>query len=211
MKPSRLLKFSSKLFNILFLVSILLSSVYAAFLLAGLFYPPMVNKLFEIVLPLKLTGIPVTLTNGEVIKLTIENVSSHLDLSNNLPLITYLHIVSSIIMLFVSNYFLYVICILVDGARNSNPFTLKLFTHLERAAVFYLFSNLFLWVRDVFVQGYFLEYIETESLKLANSEIWINFNFSELLSSFVTPLIIIVIAEILKQGAKLKEEQESFI
>ncbi|MBN1112977.1 MAG: DUF2975 domain-containing protein [Bacteroidales bacterium] len=211
MEQSRLLRFSSRLFNIFFGMSILVSSVLAVLLLAGLFYPPLVRNLFEIVLPIKLTGIPVTLTNGEIIKLTIENVSSHLDLSINLPLITYLHIVSFVIMLFVGTYFLYVICILVDGARENNPFTFKLFTHLKRVAIFYLSSNLFLWARDVFVQGYFLEYIEEESLRLSNSEIWINYNFLELLSSFVTPLILIVIAEILRQGAKLKEEQESFI
>lgn len=208
---SKILRFASSFFKVLYVITIISSVFYALFFIIELFLPGSYDSMIPTNLPIKINNFPIKLGNNDSILLSVYNISASVRIGKQLWMLSILNKFIIFIASLLTIYILKVIRSLITGVKSNNSFSPEMFSKLKNVALIYLFSGILFWGYSLFSQYYLISHIDLSGIVNDNFQTSVNYNIGELIKAIVFPLVIIIVTEIFRQGAKLKEEQESFI
>jgi len=212
MKNQRLLRISYQVLSFLLTLSLIGVGFFIIVFIISIFYPPILEtQNFVISIPIQIQDLPIHLSNGTFVNVSTSDLSVTFDDISKLPILSYLYGLNTIVMTLIGIYFVYVIKLLMRGAINNNPFNSRLFKNIKYAAVLQLSSIILHSTIIIWAKYYIQNNIDLRPVSDLKISQGVNIDYLSPLSSLIVVVVIIALAEILRQGAKLKEEQESII
>jgi len=208
---SKILRFASTFFKVLYVIVIIGSVFLGLSFITSVFKTGWYSSMVPMYLPVRFHELSLSIGNTDTVLITAENISASIRINKELWLLSITNKTILFIASLLAVYILKVIRSLIDSAKSNNPFSSEMFAKLKNVALVYLLSGIMFWGYSVFTQYYLINHIDLSSLVNGNFQTSINYSIGEFIESLITPLVIIIITEIFKQGAKLKEEQESII
>jgi len=211
MKSNRVIKLSSAIFQLSYVISAIAAFGFTIFYLIGLFIPEWLDSILPYKMPFGILDFPIQMNTGDEFCISAREIVASIKSKGNFPILSYANGFIALLAIYASTYMFHVITVIINGAESNNPFTVEAFTKVKKVGFVFIIIGVLSWIVNVFTQYYLVDLINADSISAMHAELSVEHGVGILFNSLIAPLVIIVVAEVFRQGAKLKEEQDSFI
>ena len=208
---NRLINIALVVCQVLFVLAIIITVVKFGRFVTGLFLPEMLDTNISCSVPVDFPKVPINMISGEVVQISISNISAFIESKEIIPSLPYVNGLFNLLWSVVILFFIYVAKVLITGVKESNPFSMKLFVKLKYAALFSLVVGILFVVKNVMIFLFIKNNVDYSGFNEVSNAYLSGMVTGQLVRYMLLPLVVFIIAEILRQGALLKEEQESII